>query len=632
MNRIYHILTRLENNDYLITEELSSFLNVSGRTIRDDIKKITKSGEDNGFMIESKPRYGHKLIITDSLLYNKFKKQYKNESSPISSESRAAYIILELMDHDRQYITVDALANRYYVSLSTMTLILKQADDLLHEFQCNIERKTNKGIKIVGSEINKRLCVYHALLHFHLSNYYRQKGNLFNVQNISKKLNHILNFHNIHLNEVTYYHFMTFLFVDIHRNQQGYILDDIIDIKVPFNEFQVVKEITLYIESHMHISFTQTDQILLAIKLSGMRDSLDYELNDDELIIDDKTYQLSIDMIQFISNDTGMPLYEDFDLRMNLLRHLIPMLTRIEYNIQINNPMKDIIKDKYTLGYQMAESAAQIMEMQIHKKISNDEKSYLALIFSLAVEKEKRKIIKKNIVLVCGSSAGSAHLLMYQYQHVFQEYLNTVNICSSSNINNYDFTDIDYVFTTVPIMEKIPVPVIQVGYFLEHHDIEKIKTIFNERKNNLLCTYYKKDQFFINVSAQHKEDIIGFLFQQAKEKYELPDYYYNSVLEREALAKTTFGNYIAIPHAIDTSFKQTFVYVAILKRPILWDQEEVQIVLLINTGDKRGEELVHFYDITTQFMMKKNLVRQLLEHPNFDYFISTLNTMKTDES
>ena len=64
------------------------------------------------------------------------------------------------------------------------------------------------------------------------------------------------------------------------------------------------------------------------------------------------------------------------------------------------NPLKDMIKQKYAFGYQMSVKAASVIEEVLHKKISEDELAYLALIFSLSLEKEKRyesNYKKKNI-------------------------------------------------------------------------------------------------------------------------------------------------------------------------------------------------------------------------------------------
>ena len=335
-----------------------------------------------------------------------------------------------------------------------------------------------------------------------------------------------------------------------------------------------------------------------------------------------------------MSRDFSIDLSNDFDLQVNLAQHLVPMIIRVKYAIITKNPLKDMIKQKYAFGYQMSVKAAPVIEEVLHKKISEDELAYLALIFSLSLEKEKRyesNYKKKNIALICGSSNGSAHLLMYKYKNEFSDDLNRIEVFALKDLKNIDFQRFDYIFSTVPIIADTHVPIIQVGYFLDSEDKARIRAVFNTPKNDIMSEFYAPDQFITHIRSKERFSVIEEMIDHAKEKYGLDKAYYDSVVTRELLAKTAFGNLVAMPHSVETIVQETFVYVGILDRPIAWGNEEVQVVFLTNIGKIRGKSLVKFYDLTMRFMMDAELVKMLIHHRDFHFFIDMLASLDNVE-
>lgn len=622
---------KLESEDCVVTDELATYTGVSGRTVREDLKKLQIQGNDNGFLIESRPHYGHKLIITDRELYSSFKKSLETDDMPVISKSRAPYLIIELLENDGKYTTIESLAMRYFVSVTTMTTILKQAEEILFGFQCSIERKTNRGIRITGREIDKRLCIYHCLLHFHLTKYYRNRANLSQIQNMFEKFNQILDDNHIYLNEISYYHFMALLHIDIHRNQQGYFLNDDVEAEIPEQEYNAILDITSFIEKNVRVHFNEADRRLLAIKLSGMKDVMDYDINSNSLVINENVYQLTLDILKDLSEDIGIPFEDDFDLQLNLMKHLTTMLIRLEYHIQISNPLKEMIKEKYAFGFKIASKAAYIISSRTNFQISEDEASYLALIFSLALEREKYKIEKKNILLIYGSNKGVASVLMHQYKNEFRDYIKEISLCSVKEAESLKLKNVDYVFAIAPFSSHFSVPMIDVSEFINRKDILAVKKVFSGDVEHILSDYYKEDQFFAGLKVESKEEVLRFLCQKAQSKYHLSNDYYESVMDRERAAKTVFGNSVAIPHALNTKFSETFVYVAVLDKAIIWSERSVQLVILTNAGKNRGRELVRFYDLTTDFISSRQLVQELIDNPKFNKLIEILESLVKKE-
>lgn len=86
----------------------------------------------------------------------------KNASNNLTVIGRAEYIISRLLINDLkgiEGITQIELADELYVSLSSLKNDIKLAKNTLVNFNVDIEKIGNKGIKIVGSEENIRSCI-----------------------------------------------------------------------------------------------------------------------------------------------------------------------------------------------------------------------------------------------------------------------------------------------------------------------------------------------------------------------------------------------------------------------------------------------------------------------------------------
>ena len=83
--------------------------------------------------------------------------------------------------------------------------------------------------------------------------------------------------------------------------------------------------------------------------------------------------------------------------------------------------------------------------------------------------------------------------------------------------------------------------------------------------------------------------------------------YYDDVLDREMRASTAFGH-IAVPHSMKTNANKTGMFVLINeKKPLKWDNNYINIVLLFAINEDEREIFHDVYD---------NLIVLLLEKQN----------------
>ena len=208
-----------------------------------------------------------------------------------------------------------------------------------------------------------------------------------------------------------------------------------------------------------------------------------------------------------------------------------------------------------------------------------------------------------------------------------------MEVCDVNQVPNVDFADIDYVFTTVPIQYHVPVPVREVQYFMGEKEVGDIRRLFC-RADGVIEKYYSRDLFIPSLKAADKWEVIRRMCDVAAEKRHVTEEFYQSVVERERLAKTAFGNLVAMPHPYKAQQGDPFVCVAVLENPIRWEtgqgtgsEEEVQVVFLVSLDVGVGDELQKFYDITSRLMLSPKYIQKLIRHRSFDQLVSSLKQL-----
>ena len=319
---------------------------------------------------------------------------------------------------------------------------------------------------------------------------------------------------------------------------------------------------------------------------------------------------------------------KDLELRIALAQHLMPLRIRVRFDMKMKNPMLDKIKERFSLAYAMAKYASTTFYEYYNKNLSEDEVGYIALNLALALERQRKDINKKTVLLVCSSGKGSAELLAYTYKEAFGEYIEELITCSVYDLESMDFSKIDYVFTTVPINIKVPIPIQEVEYFLEESNIRDIKKIFTvEEKDNFL-KYYDNDLFLSNICLKTKEEILKYMVNHIKKYKIIPNNFLSSIKKREKLGITEFGNKIAMPHPDKTLTEESFVCVGILENPIIWEKKEVQVVFLVSVSKKTDKKLKYFYKVTAKFLLNKKNIEKLIKSRKYEDLILMLKNIE----
>ena len=613
---IKEILSSLSADSYITAEALSKQLNVSEKTIRTKVREVNYELQKLNIKIESKPRYGYKLICDN---YDNFKSIDFLSNINNDMDYRIRIIFKYLIEGDREYIKADDVCDSLDISKTTLTNILKIMEYNLKYHNLKLERRPNYGIKLIGNEFDIR--------NFIICNYLNEflYGNNMNEKLIEVVIN-FLNRYEIKFSEMNLENFIQYINISINRIKNNkFIFDYEKDIvKDISEEIRLSKELIKQIQNEINVQFNDIEIIFIAIHMASKNlFSINKNYNS---VIQDKFYDIINKMLDMVYKNLKIDLRNNFNLILLLNQHMIPLDIRIKYNIFQKNPMLNDIKNNYSLSFLLASESVTILKEYYKKNISEDEIGSLALLFQIGLEDMGESINKINILIVCASGKTTSNLLVIKYRKEFDDYIENIYVSDLIDLKDFDFNKVDYVFSTVPINLKLPIPIVYISNFLKNDDIINVKNTFEHLNKNIIYDYYQEELFSIDIEGNTKEEIIKNICINIKKYKNIPDNFYELVMKREKLAETDIGNFVAIPHPIEVITSDTFVYVAVLDKPILWQKNNVQVVFLISVSNNNNDDLKKFYQYTTNFLLNENSVKKLIDNKTFENLIFLLKS------
>lgn len=622
------VLNLLNVDEYRTAAQLADALGLSEKTIRLRIKDLNEELVVYGAKVSAKARFGYRMEITDQKKFDllEIEEETNQDYIPDTGEERSEYLLKYLIWH-HGYVKAEELCDTLYISRTTLTKTLREVERILKRYGLTIDRKPNYGMKLQGKELDIRrlICDYFIKREYKEENVEDEIEE--QIVHFARNVRNMMLKYEIPISETAFENFIEYVYIACQRMKNEFCLEIPLDEapEIGIREKSFIKELSAYIEKKSKCKVTKEEESYLLLYLSGKRMVGNIVENDTNFVIKERLDRIALEMLEYIYKEYHIDFRNDFDIRMTLNQHLVPLDIRIRFDIPLHNPLLDQIKTNYGLSYQMSREVAQIIEEHYQKKITEDEIGYLALIFELAIEKKKGDE-RSDILVVCSTGKGSSRLLKYKYEQEFADYLDHIYVCDLIGLEMFDFSKVDYVFTTVPITKEIPVPIVEVGMFLGQEDVQKVTGILKKGPQNYLEQYYKPERFYSHLKFETKDEVLEFLCNEIEKKEKVDDDFYEMVLERESFIQTNYGNKIAMPHPNRIASENTFVYVAVLDHEINWNKQRIQVILLSSIGKKEDPNRQKFYEATANFALNGALIERLIRYPEYENFIQIMKS------
>ncbi len=609
-NRQQEILEILFNKkDVITSDKLCSAINVSSRTVRNDIKEINKTFKDKGINISSQKGKGYRLNIEDIELFNKLiKKKVNNlESDYLTKEERYNFIIFILLKNNlenTEYITQIELADSLFISISSLKNDLKIVKEKLEKYKLSIAKVSNKGIMLDGEEeyiryyINKQL-QKSQLFKQTFNSIYQNKVSSISKDDISVIIRENIIKFKLRLTDVSYKNLMNCIQICILRKSYNkkiqYQREYMDKIKNESSSY-ISEKICSDIKDRFDISLIESDIVFITkhILSSNTIVKSKYEilsmLNTQDLM----NYKLVEEIINAIDINFGVNLDSDDILKDFLVSHIKGAINRAKYNIKVENEMLNNIKSNYPFSFGMGILANDIIKKNIGIRLCEDDVGFLSLHLEASMRRleinKERKV--KKVIIICSTGAGTSLLLKVKLQKQFGNQLIIVDTIPWYEFDEKLLSVLDFVISTMKLDSINKDRIVYVKNLLDEEEIQNIKSKINDVQSSeiSLDKRFKEDLFFMDSNITNKSEAIKFMTDKLVDRGYINSEIQREFFKREEISSTEIGDLVAIPHTMHSDIKESFICVLILKKSILWDKKQVQIVILIGMANHEQKE------------------------------------------
>lgn len=439
---------------------------------------------------------------------------------------------------------------------------------------------------------------------------------------IQTLVNQLLNKHDIHASDYDRKNLVMHCALMISRvKTENYIP---FDVQFPIQDdiCELIEQLCIQLENKFDIQITSGEKQYIYLHIASNTHMNIYSVNTVKL-----QNQIT-KLLEVIYEEYNFDLRPDAILKKDLFNHFSSILSSKNIYMNKKNPLLNTIKTNFPLPFEITlTSTAKVFS----EALTEDEIGYISLHIGAAIERCFTSMYqKKRVVLVCGSGIATTRMLEARLQTFFNSKIVIVNKISYAEFMHYDFANIDFVISTIPIQsDNIPVEV--VDFTLKNTDIEKISKRLShmDKKANFVAKFFDKQLFIHKSNEVTKEDVLTELAHLLENQNIVSDTFIHSVLERESIACTNLNDIFAIPHPMEACSKETKVAVAILDQPVEWNDkhEEVQIIFMISIKQGEQKQFEHLYDLFIEIVGNTKLQQDIVHSNSFEEFLYTISTV-----
>lgn len=482
-NRELELIKMLtEANDYLPVHIIAQKLKISTKTIYRNIEKLSK--ERPYLCFEKKQSKGIKLNVSkislDTLQINKVYKY--------SIEERRIKILFKLLKNSNKYITIESLSEKYYVGKSSIVNDLNYISEKLLGNTLKIV-KSRQGTRIVGDEQDIRAKIVQLVENYsfisaddNLIDYYsdrinsdtvKELGRRFDLEKLSliekivskyeKKLPYTIG-------DLYYTNLVVHILIALERIQTGNYVD-LEEQKIATDKIYYIeaKNIADELEKEFSVKFPKNEiYYIYQYLVSTGVGTINY---DNSIAVEKNIEEIAINFLESINKSNLFNALKNKHIQYVFKLHIRALIKRLQYNIEIKNPLTRKIKEDYK---EIFLTVKEIAERTFDMKLSDDEVAYLTVYVQSILEEN---IEHTNVLLVCHSGFGTSQFLKRRLETIFPK-LNIVDVVSTRELQEFKTRKISYIISTVKLDDNIK-NVINVNVLLSDEDIKLInKTIF----------------------------------------------------------------------------------------------------------------------------------------------------------
>ena len=462
---------------------LSSYLDVSARTIQRDLKSVGKMLQQFELTVERTASEGLFIAGKNEQVYRLIQNLMTVTPADETPEERKLKLLIILLQ-DGPFFKKKVLAGQLGISTTTLTTYLDDLTEWLQKYSIDLFRTRGVGVEVDGEEANKR----HALGSYILAYFYEEMiESLYSLQQgknqeepilgyfspqylavIDQLIDQKINKEQTRLADSDYIGLVVYSCLALQRTEAGFMLkQEDCSGKDSDNEYRLMENVEKELRKRLSVGLTEADVHFLTIILKGSKVQVADLAYYDSVLLG----RLIKNLIHDVSAQLHVDLIDDFSLYQGLLAHMGPSIFRLNQKLESFNPLTDEIKRKYPVLFMAVKQGLENEFKDL--EFSADETAFIVLHFGSALLMKEEKV-RIDAVVICPTGIGTSKMLASRIQKELPE-INSVEILSINDFQTAQFQDYDLVISTIrlPVTE---VDYIMVSPLLSDRDIGYIES------------------------------------------------------------------------------------------------------------------------------------------------------------
>ena len=626
-DRKFLIIKLLQHNHNIPLAELAQKLNVSTRTIRNDIKLLNDILEDSAFIEIEQGECC--FYITDHYELEERKisleKMQRDFDSP---QKRVAYIIKTLMTNDKPYST-EELAYDMNLGRTTLSNEIKKLNEVLKNYGLSIEGTQNAGIQLKGEELQLRLFILEHIYDM----VYEEEAIQENIQNCIETL-----FEQYRLESTTEKNFFHYVVMSVDRIQSGHSLkymDEKFYVLQKSNAWDIIQTVANELRPLLNKEISIEEKLFMTIPLAGMRTPTDLE-NISKMELKQNIDEVVEEIIASIGYELNLYLKKD-NLQKDFYYHISFMVNRLQFGYVLKNPLAEEITKKYPLAYKMAKIAAKVVEEKYHVTVPEDEVGYITAYFGAYIL--EYSIVQQKpykIALVCSTGRGTARLIASQLKKLL-DHNAEMDLYSEKQVSAELLNDYDIVFSTVTLPFESKKQIIRIKDIFDEKELllhiqkvkylEKVDFLGEETSGvSLIAALLEEDTFFLLDEKKGYLENTKVMIEKLTEKGFVDEQFWERISEREKNSTMVFGHNVAFPHTVNKQREGKLVFALGVSTKKLKSEcgENVQLIFLLALPKNKELDdsvLVRIYDEMISIAQNEQYIAEITKAENYKQLV-----------
>lgn len=585
--QILTIKQLLNSRESISINVLADILGYNEKTIRNDLKTISKVIENYDADIITKPYVGSTLEINDyDLLQNLlqvFADKYNDVSFiPNYNKDRIDQIIHIILYSD--YTKSEDLEDLLFINRTTLYSDIKIVRDILKKYHISLTSKPNYGMHVIGEERFIRVA---------MSDYmYLDEGNIDDYEPIQFELDYkyvydllvkYLTQYNIHMSLRGIEEVINYMIVSEYRIRKGkrsrlemYQVDEVKGRE----EYKIV-------EKMVHEINESADEIEIVDLCIYFVSRITYSINDRfDLKENMSEYFLADEIIKNLLINSNVNFTFNNDLITLLSMLLKNVLWRTKYGIEFRK-VPIITTKQMNPCYEYAVLIFDYLNKKYSYSICENEIASLANdIQSLMIDTLNHvKYVKNDVVLVFADGRNSGSYYEKFLKQNYGNYINKFEFREFYELNDLS-TDKIIITDISKVKFEISNPIFQIKHKLNRRESKRLLSLFKNKELLLekFLANFTSDYCIFKCNCKTKEEALKTLTDKMTQDSKITKNLYNSCMIRDQLSSCERGNNVAICHSLFPVSRKSAIGVMVLNSPIVWKEEYVRVIFMVARG------------------------------------------------